>query len=62
MAAQHLGADGGPLLTPARTSFFDGFHAGCLVAAGVLFAGAAFAAVFLPSRPTHEAEPPPLDR
>ena len=39
----------------ARTAFFDGFQVGCLVAAGVLFIGAAFVARFLPARPT----PPP---
>jgi DHA2 family integral membrane protein (MFS transporter) len=51
-AANRLGADGNELLALAKSSFFDGFQAGCLVAAGVLFAGAIFAAAFLPSRPT----------
>ncbi|MEP7113732.1 MAG: hypothetical protein ABI862_10730 [Ilumatobacteraceae bacterium] len=49
--AQRLGTDGAPLLAAAERSFFDGFQAECLVAAGVLFAGAIFAARFLPSRP-----------
>jgi hypothetical protein len=49
--AHHLGVDGAGLLAAAQSSFFDGFQAGCLVASGVLFAGAIFAAVFLPARP-----------
>jgi hypothetical protein len=53
------------LLEASQTAFFDGFQLGCLVAAGVLIAGAAFAARYLPSRPTvtarvePEAEPLP---
>jgi hypothetical protein len=35
----------------ASAGFFDGLQAGCLVAAGVCLAGAAFCAVALPSRP-----------
>jgi hypothetical protein len=50
--AHHLGSVGNPLLVSAKHAFFDGFQAGCLVAAGVLFVGAVFAAVVLPSRPT----------
>ena len=42
--------------TPHAASFFDGFQVGCLVAAGVLFIGAAFVARFLPAHPT-----PPLE-
>lgn len=50
--AHQLGGDGGArLLATAERSFFHGFQVGCLVAAGVLFAGAVFAAVFLPARP-----------
>ena len=49
--AQRLGASGTELITVAQRAFYDGFQAGCLVAAGVLFAGAIFAAIFLPSRP-----------
>ena len=51
-AARHLGTGGTDLLAAAKRSFFDGFQAGCLVAAGVLFAGAIFAAIFLPAKPT----------
>ena len=58
-AAQQLGPDGTQLLALAKSSFFDGFHAGCLVAAGVLVAGSAFAAVFLPSPPTAQPHPTP---
>jgi EmrB/QacA subfamily drug resistance transporter len=50
--AQHLGTEGAGLLATAQRSFFDGFQAGCLVASGVLFAGAVFAGFFLPARPT----------
>jgi EmrB/QacA subfamily drug resistance transporter len=55
--ADQLGPAGQPLLAAAHTAFFDGFQLGCLVAAAVLFAGAAFAARFLPSRPTPTPEP-----
>jgi hypothetical protein len=47
-----LGPAGQPLLEASQTAFFDGFQLGCLVAATVLFAGAAFAARYLPSHPT----------
>ncbi len=50
--ADQMGAAGQPLLAASQTAFFDGFQLGCLVAAGVLIAGAAFAARFLPARPT----------
>jgi EmrB/QacA subfamily drug resistance transporter len=50
--SDQLGAAGQELQEIAQAAFFDGFRIGCLVAAGVLFAGAAFAARFLPSRPT----------
>jgi MFS-type transporter involved in bile tolerance (Atg22 family) len=49
--ARQLGAGGTQLLATAQRAFFDGFQAGCLVAAGVLLVGAIFAAIFLPSRP-----------
>jgi EmrB/QacA subfamily drug resistance transporter len=55
--ADQLGPAGQPLLAAAQTAFFDGFQLGCLVAASVLFAGAAFAARFLPARPTPVTEP-----
>jgi EmrB/QacA subfamily drug resistance transporter len=57
--SNQLGPAGQPLLQAAQTAFFDGFQLGCLVAAGVLFAGAAFAARFLPSRPTLTTTPEP---
>lgn len=41
----------GPALQAARGAFFDGFAAGCLVAAGVAAAGAVAAALLLPARP-----------
>jgi EmrB/QacA subfamily drug resistance transporter len=50
--SDQLGAAGQELRQIAEAAFFDGFQVGCWVAAGVLFAGAAFAARFLPSRPT----------
>jgi hypothetical protein len=40
----------------ASGAFFDGFSAGCLVAAGVSAAGAVMAALFLPARPA-QVEP-----
>ena len=52
VVSDQLGAAGQELREIAQAAFFDGFRIGCLVAAGVLFAGAAFAARFLPSRPT----------
>jgi EmrB/QacA subfamily drug resistance transporter len=60
--SNQLGPAGQPLLEASQAAFFDGFQLGCLVAASVLIAGAAFAARFLPSRPTvlePEAEPAP---
>jgi len=48
-AAAQLGA-------AASAGFFDGLQAGCLVAAGVCLAGAAFCAVALPSRPAEETQ------
>jgi EmrB/QacA subfamily drug resistance transporter len=62
--SSQLGPAGRPLLDVAQTAFFDGFQLGCLIAACVLIAGAAFAARFLPSRPTAipEAEPPAARR
>jgi hypothetical protein len=56
IAAQRVADAGlGPLATQlkaaAATAFFDGFAAGCLVAAGVAAAGAIAAAVFLPAQP-----------
>ena len=50
--SNQLGPAGQPLIAAAQTAFFDGFQLGCLVAAGVVIAGAAFAARFLPSRPS----------
>ena len=59
--SSQLGPAGQPLLEAAQTAFFDGFQLGCLVAATVLIAGAAFAARYLPSRPTvTELEPEPV--
>jgi EmrB/QacA subfamily drug resistance transporter len=57
--SEQLGPAGQPLLEAAQNAFFDGFQLGCLVAAGVLFAGAAFAARFLPSRPAPVTRPEP---
>jgi hypothetical protein len=54
-----LGPAGQPLLHASQTAFFDGFQLGCLVAAGVLITGAAFAARYLPSRPTPTTQPQP---
>ena len=57
LAVSHqLGPAGDSLLHAARSAFFDGFQVGCLVAAGVLFIGAAFVARFLPARPTPPGE------
>jgi EmrB/QacA subfamily drug resistance transporter len=58
--SNQLGPAGQPLLEASQRAFFDGFRLGCLVAAGVLIAGAAFAAVFLPSRPALTTPPEPL--
>src|SRR4029077_18766792 len=54
--SRQLGPAGTALLHAARGAFFDGFQVGCLVAAGVLFIGAAFVARFLPARPTPALE------
>jgi EmrB/QacA subfamily drug resistance transporter len=59
VAGELPGSIGEPLLAIANAAFFDGFQVGCLVASGVLFAGALFAARFLPARPTEEALPGP---
>jgi EmrB/QacA subfamily drug resistance transporter len=39
------------LTAAAHHAFFDGFKAGCLVAAGVAVVGAVFVSIFLPARP-----------
>jgi hypothetical protein len=57
--AGQLGPAGQPLLEASQAAFFDGFRLGCLVAASVLIVGAAFAARFLPSRPTLTTTPEP---
>ena len=57
--AAQLGPAGQPLLEASQAAFFDGFQLGCLVAASVLIAGAAFAARYLPSRPTLTTTPEP---
>jgi EmrB/QacA subfamily drug resistance transporter len=57
--SDQLGAAGQELRAISQAAFFDGFQIGCLVAAGVLFAGAAFAARFLPARPTPTTAPEP---
>jgi EmrB/QacA subfamily drug resistance transporter len=65
LGARHLAASdphaAGLLTQAARHAFFDGFQAGCLVAAGVALVGAVFVAVVLPARPTEVPEPEPLD-
>jgi hypothetical protein len=45
----------------AQSAFFDGFKAGCLVAAGVALAGATFVAMVLPARPVASLEPEPIE-
>jgi hypothetical protein len=55
--SNQLGAAGHSLLEASQKAFFDGFRIGCLVASGVLLAGAVFAARFLPSRPSLGVEP-----
>jgi EmrB/QacA subfamily drug resistance transporter len=57
--SNELGPASTSLLDAAQTAFFDGFRVGCLLAAGVLIAGAVFAARFLPSRPTDITAPEP---
>lgn len=54
--AAQLGPAGERFLGVAQGAFFSGFQAGCLVAAGVLLAGALFAARFLPARPSRATE------
>jgi EmrB/QacA subfamily drug resistance transporter len=50
--AGDLGGSGGEALRAlATTGFYDGLTAGCLVASGVCFAGAAMVLAMLPSRP-----------
>jgi EmrB/QacA subfamily drug resistance transporter len=61
IAAQEVADAGlGPLATQlkaaAGSAFFDGFSAGCLVAAGIGAAGAIAAAVLLPARPAATPE------
>jgi hypothetical protein len=43
----------------SQAAFIDGFQIGCLVAAGVLFAGVAFATRFLAALPTPTTAPEP---
>jgi EmrB/QacA subfamily drug resistance transporter len=62
MAADRLAAAGltGParrLSEVASSGFFDGLQAGCLVAAAVCAAGAAFAFAALPAQPTEQELP-----
>ena len=57
--AGQLGPAGQPLLEASHAAFFDGFQLGCLVAASVLIAGAAFAARFLPPAPPSPPHPNP---
>src|SRR3954469_20392696 len=63
--AQGAAAQGHQLLgaqvhAVASDAFYDGFNAGCLVAAGVAAAGAVMAFLLLPARPLQdEAEPGP---
>jgi EmrB/QacA subfamily drug resistance transporter len=45
----------------AQSAFFDGFKAGCLVAAGIALAGATFVAMVLPARPMESLEPEPIE-
>jgi EmrB/QacA subfamily drug resistance transporter len=57
--AQRAAAGGRPLLgahvhAAASSAFFDGFAAGCLVAAGVSAAGAIVAAILLPAQPARD--------
>jgi hypothetical protein len=44
------------LTQAAHHAFFDGFKVGCVVAAGVALAGAAFVAVALPPRPIESVD------
>jgi hypothetical protein len=56
--SNHLGVAGQELREISQAAFFDGFQLGCLVAASILVA-AAFAARYLPSRPTVTTTPEP---
>ena len=60
LGARQLGATNpraAALLTEAaHHAFFDGFKAGCIVAAAVAVAGGVFVTVFLPARPTESPE------
>jgi EmrB/QacA subfamily drug resistance transporter len=59
VVSDQLGPAGAALREASQAAFFDGFRLGCLVAACVVIAGAAFAAAFLPSRPTPATRPEP---
>jgi hypothetical protein len=61
VAQAGLGPAGAQLKAAASSAFFDGFAAGCLVAAGVAALGAITAAVLLPAQPIapQDHEPPP---
>jgi hypothetical protein len=64
--AHRTAATGRPVLgaqvhAAASGAFFDGFSAGCLVAAGVSAAGAIMATILLPARPLSSAEAEPAD-
>jgi len=54
IAGQLPAAPAGALRAAASTGFYDGLHAGCLVASGVALVGAAVAAVALPARPAEK--------
>ncbi len=50
--ANELGANAAPYLAEVNDAFLSGLTVGCLVAAGVAYAGAIFASRFLPARAT----------
>jgi len=54
IAGQLPAVPAGALRAAASTGFYDGLHAGCLVASGVALVGAAVAAVALPARPAEK--------
>ena len=62
LAQAGLGPSAAQLKATATSAFFDGFAAGCLVAAGVAALGAIAAAVLLPAQPIAppDHEPPPI--
>src|SRR5262249_4573299 len=62
LAHAGLGPAAAQLKAAASSAFFDGFAAGCLVAAGVAALGAIAAAVLLPAQPIapQDHEPPPI--